>query len=208
MAKKHLPLHIATKQSSRGLCFVEPSERRFSDFLATYLNHPKTASVYLEDGTKVGETYAIWHVTVGERSRLNFKQSQKLNPGGKWYVASKRLDPPSYTIVAGKEHPKMYSGALTAKNWTWIDEEEYPARGAVVQIRHRQAPLKCRIEDVGEGRVRVQFTHEKAWGVAQGQAVAVWHHGRCLGGGTIEFVEAGKPSTALERVKYDDDYFE
>jgi tRNA U34 2-thiouridine synthase MnmA/TrmU len=170
------------------------------------LSHPKTTSVYLEDGRKVGETYAIWHVTVGERSRLNFKESQKLNPGGKWYVASKRVDPPSYTIVAGKGHPKMFSGALTAKNWTWIDEEEFPKRGTVAQIRHRQTPLKCRIEDVGDGRVRVQFTHEKAWGVAQGQSVAVWYHGRCLGGGTIEFVEPGKPSLSLEKVEdYEND---
>jgi len=204
MALNLLPTHIAKKPSSRGLCFVEPSERRFSDFLSTYLSHPKTTAVLLEDGTKVGDTYAIWHVTVGERSRISFPQSQKLNPGGAWYVASKRMDPPSYTIVAGREHPKMYSGGFTAKDWTWIDEEEFPKRGTVAQIRHQQAPLKCLITDLGPGRVRVKFTHAKAWGVAPGQAVAVWHHGRCLGGGTIEFVEPGGETMALENVDYNE----
>ena len=191
-AKSYLPRQIAEKPDSQGLCFVEPSQKKhFSSFLQEYLPVPEPTVVRLENGESVGAHSGIWHVTIGERSRLNFKKSQKLHPGGHWYVAAKSNSPPSYTIVPGRDHPMLYSRALIAKNWRWIDEDEtYEGSGAVAQIRHREAPVACTVERLNKDRVRVNFDIERGvYGATPGQAVAVWLDERCLGGGTIEKAE-------------------
>ena len=189
MAQSFLPRHIAEKPDSQGLCFVEPSQKgHFSTFLQDYLPPPKPVIVRLQSGEAVGTHSGIWHVTIGERSRLNFRKSQQLNPGGHWYVASKSNSPPSYTIVPGRTHPLLWSHALIAKNWRWIDEDEvFEGNCFVTQIRHRETPVVCTVERLGNDRVRIRFDTEKGvYGVTPGQAVAVWLEERCLGGGTIE----------------------
>jgi tRNA-5-taurinomethyluridine 2-sulfurtransferase len=189
MAKSLLPEKIATKPDSQGLCFVEPcSGRHFSTFLKDYLPPPTSASVCLEDGRVVGHHPSIWLATIGERSRLNFRRSQQLNPGGQWYVAAKSVSPPSYTIVPGKDHPMLYSRSLIASHWKWIDENEnWDGESLVAQIRHRQTPLPCTVNSLGHGRMKVNFEVEGGvYGVTPGQAVGVWYGERCLGGGNIE----------------------
>jgi tRNA-specific 2-thiouridylase len=201
-ASSYLPRQIAQKPDSQGLCFVSPSKsvrpvprpqgsqgRHFSDFLREYLPAPEPATVTLEDGQVVGTHSGIFHVTIGERARLNFGGSQKLKPGAKWYVASKSTSPPSYTIVPGGNHPMLYSKALVATDWRWIDKQDDKdyLGGVVAQIRHRQVPIECTLERRGDGNVRVEFEDEKGvYGVTPGQAVAVYLKDRCLGGGIID----------------------
>ena len=189
MARSLLPRHIAEKPDSQGLCFVEPSSgRHFSSFLQEYLPTAKPAAVRLENGQVVGQHVTIWHVTIGERSRLNFKESQQLNPGGQWYVASKSNSPPSYVIVPGRHHPSLFSKGLIARNWRWINEdEECNIKGLVAQIRHRERPVECRVNRLSKGKIKVRFDDiDGVYGVTPGQAVAVWLGDRCLGGGVIE----------------------
>jgi tRNA-uridine 2-sulfurtransferase len=98
------------------------------------------------------------------------------------------MSPPSYTIVPGSDHPKLYSKSLLAKDFHWIDkEEEVPiGEGLVSQIRHRQEPVPCRLRQVNERDVEVIFENERGvYGVTPGQAVAVWLGDRCIGGGII-----------------------
>lgn len=189
MAKTFLPNRVAEKPDSQGLCFVEPSSgRHFSTFLKEYLPAPQSAKVTLENGQVVGNHPAIWLATIGERSRLNFKESQRLNPGGQWYIASKTSSPPQYVIVPGNDHPLLYSHTVFATNWKWIDEDEdWTTDGLVAQIRHRQTPIPCNLELLDEGSVKVEFGCEDGvYGVTPGQAVAVWSGERCLGGGIIK----------------------
>ena len=171
---------------------MEPSNgRHFSTFLQDYLPPAKPAAVKLDDGRLVGQHSAIWHVTIGQRSRLNFRESQKLNPGGQWYVASKSSSPPSYVIVPGRDHHKLFSKGLIARNWIWIDkDEDCNVEGLVAQIRHREPPIMCQVEEVGDAKMRVKFNDVNGvYGVTPGQAVAVWLGERCLGGGIIEKAE-------------------
>jgi tRNA-specific 2-thiouridylase len=191
MAKSRLPSQIAEKPDSQGLCFVEPSSgRHFSTFLKDYLSPTESATVTLENGHVVGTHPSIWLATIGERSRLNFRESQKLNPGGHWYVAQKSKSPPSYVIVPGKDHPMLYSHTLIARDWKWIGEERWCSAGLVAQVRHRQTPVGCAIEKLGNNAVRIVFDTEKGvYGVTPGQAVAVWQDELCLGGGIIESAE-------------------
>jgi len=192
MAKSNLPRHIAEKKDSQGLCFVEPkSGRHFSSFLQDYLPPSKPAIVKLEDGTVVGKHSAIWNVTIGQKSRLVFRESQQLNPGGHWYVASKSSSPPSYVIVPRRDHALLYNNGLIAGNWKWIDEDENcNVEGMVAQIRHRETPVGCTVEPLDHGRVRVRVDgNNSLYGVTPGQAVAIWLGDRCLGGGIIEKAE-------------------
>ena len=171
---------------------MEPSNgRHFSTFLQDYLPPAEPAAVKLDDGRLVGQHSAIWHVTIGQRSRLNFRESQKLNPGGQWYVASKSSSPPSYVIVPGRDHPKLFSKGLIARNWRWIDkDEDCNVEGLVAQIRHRERPIMCKVERVEDAKMRVKFHDVNGvYGVTPGQAVAVWLGERCLGGGIIEKAE-------------------
>jgi tRNA-specific 2-thiouridylase len=188
MAKSLLPNRIAKKPDSQGLCFVEPSSgRHFSTFLKDYLPAPKSANVSLENGQVVGKHPSIWLATVGEKSRLTFRESQKLNPGGQWYIASKKKSPPTYIIVPGNDHPSLFCRTVFVKDWKWIDDDEdWTAKGLVAQIRHRQTPIPCSLELLGQGLVQVEFElKEGVYGVTPGQAVAVWSSERCLGGGII-----------------------
>ena len=201
-ATSYLPRPIAEKPDSQGLCFVSLSKsispvprfsrsqgRHFSDFLREYLPSSEPAIVTLEDGQVVGTHDCIFHVTIGERARLNFGNSQKIKPGAKWYIASKSTWPPSYTIVPGLNHPKLYSKALITRDWRWIDDQDDQdyLGGTVAQIRHRQVPVGCVVEKCGDGNIRVSFEDEKGvYGVTPGQAVALYLEDRCLGGGIID----------------------
>jgi tRNA U34 2-thiouridine synthase MnmA/TrmU len=189
LAKSMLPSHIAEKPDSQGLCFVEPSNgRHFSTFLKDYLPQPRPAVVRLETGEVVGEHPSIWLATIGERSRLNFRLSQIRNPGGQWYVAGKSIEPPSYTIVPGRDHSALYSRSLIARGWRWIDKDEnWTVSGLVAQVRHRAEPVRCSVEYVSKDNVRITFENEEGvYGVTPGQAVAIWLNDRCLGGGIID----------------------
>lgn len=201
-AISYLPHRIAQKPDSQGLCFVSPTKsvsavprprrsegRHFSDFLREYLPPPEPALVTLENGQIVGTHNGIFHVTIGERARLSFGNSQRLKPGMKWYVASKSNSPPSYTIVPGADHPMLYSKGLIARDWRWIDEHDAKDHlgGTVAQIRHRQVPISCTLERCGDHNVHITFDDEKGvYGVTPGQAVAVYLEDRCLGGGIID----------------------
>jgi tRNA-uridine 2-sulfurtransferase len=83
----------------------------------------------------------------------------------------------------------LYSKALVARDWRWIDgqdDKDYIG-GIVAQIRHRQVPVDCTLQSQGDGNVRVEFEDEKGvYGVTPGQAVAVYLEDRCLGGGIID----------------------
>jgi len=188
LAKHMLPEKIAYKPDSQGLCFVEPDDgRHFSTFLRDYLPPPRPAFIQLENGKVVGIHPSIWHATIGQRSRAVFRESQWLHRGN-WYVAAKTTDPPTYTIVPGRDHPMLWSRELIAKKWKWIDEDDdWRGLDLVAQIRHRETPMECTLEVLWNGRIKVRFKDEKGvYGVTPGQAIAVWSGERCLGGGFIE----------------------
>jgi tRNA-5-taurinomethyluridine 2-sulfurtransferase len=186
IAKSLLPRQIADKPDSQGLCFVEPaSGKHFSTFLNEYIASSKPVKVVLESGLVVGTHPSIWYATIGQRCRLNFKESQQLNPGGQWYIAAKETDPPRYVIVPGKGHPRLWSKAATVRDWRWITSREDTPRTVIAQIRHRQSPVECEITEVEEGTMSVRFM-EELYGVTPGQGVAVWDGARCLGGGVID----------------------
>jgi tRNA-5-taurinomethyluridine 2-sulfurtransferase len=190
-AKTLLPSFINEKPESMGLCFVEPTAGpHFSTFLKDFLPLPSPVPLYLENGEQVGMAPSIWHITIGEKSRLDFRKSQQLNPGGRWYVARKTESPAGFVIVPGRDHPSLYGRWLVVSKWKWIDEDEkWEGRPLTAQIRHRQKPIECVLQRMENTKVKLIFTNEKGvYGVPPGQTIAVYDGERVLGGGRIEDV--------------------
>jgi len=70
------------KKDSTGICFI--GERRFKDFLSTYLK-PNPGDMVNVNGETVGQHDGLMYYTLGQRQGLNIGGA-----GAAWYVASKQ----------------------------------------------------------------------------------------------------------------------
>ena len=103
-----------------------------------------------------------------------------------WYVAGKDLDRNVLIAVQGQDHPLLFSNELTSAAVDWIAgaPPALPAR-LTAKTRYRQPDQDCRVEDAGDGRVRVVFDPPQR-AVTPGQSVVFYDGDTCLGGAVIE----------------------
>lgn len=181
IAREHA-FPVAAKKDSTGICFI--GERRFSDFLRRYLP-AQPGPIRSMDGTLVGEHHGLMYYTIGQRQGLGIG-GQRDRPEAPWYVADKNLESNTLLVVQGSTHPALYHRGLICGQTHWIDEE--PPGGThelQAKIRYRQPDQPCRIEGLGNGRCRVEFTVPQR-AVTPGQYVVFYDGDCCLGGGVIE----------------------
>ena len=100
------------KKDSTGICFI--GERRFKDFLSTYLK-PNPGLMVGVDGNKVGEHDGLMYYTLGQRQGLNIG-----GQGEAWYVAGKDVLRNELLVVQGHDHPAMLSQTVTAHTCDWV----------------------------------------------------------------------------------------
>lgn len=170
------------KKDSTGICFI--GERRFKDFLETYL--PAQPGVIEDDhGKVIGHHDGLMYYTLGQR--------QGLGIGGRidaseapWYVAGKDLARNTLIAVQGQNHWLLFSNELTSGpvDWVALAPPELPAR-LTAKTRYRQPDQACHVEDAGNGRVRVVFEQPQR-AVTPGQSVVLYDGETCLGGAVIE----------------------
>ena len=168
------------KKDSTGICFI--GERRFSDFLQTYLP-AQPGRMETPDGDVIGEHQGLMYHTIGQRQGLGIGG---LNGYGSdpWYVAEKDLERNVLIAVQGKQHPLLYGRGLYTWSIDWVDEvPELPLR-CVAKTRYRQPDQSCLLEATEEG-YRVTFD-EPQRAVTPGQSVVFYQGDVCLGGGVIE----------------------
>jgi tRNA-specific 2-thiouridylase len=183
---KSLNLVTHDKKDSTGICFI--GERKFSDFLRTYLP-AQPGPIRTLAGATIGEHQGLMYHTIGQRQGLGIGGVRGGNEEP-WYVVEKQLDSNTLIIVQGAHHPMLYSTGLIASQCNWVSKDA-PGREFVctAKTRYRQPDQRCAVTlvDKGNAAAVVRFDHPQR-AVTPGQSVVFYQGAVCLGGGIIESV--------------------
>lgn len=175
-------LITANKKDSTGICFI--GERKFSDFLKQYLP-AQPGNIETNTGDIIGKHQGLMYHTIGQRQGLGIGGLKNYDESP-WYVAQKDLKRNALIVVQGKQHPLLYTKALTCDKLDWINEEPstFPFKCAA-KVRYRQTDQSCTVDQFEDGRLRVVFdTAQRA--ITPGQSCVFYLDERCLGGGIID----------------------
>ncbi|NVK11707.1 MAG: tRNA 2-thiouridine(34) synthase MnmA [Gammaproteobacteria bacterium] len=171
----------AKKKDSTGICFI--GERRFSDFLATYLPHQPGQIVDL-NGRVVGEHQGLMYYTYGQRQGLGIGGLAGVSDLP-WFVSGKDLDNNRLIVVQGTDHPALFHDVLDASQITWINDAPKVGVKLSAKTRYRQPDQQCVITELTDDGLTVQFD-EPQRAITPGQSVVFYENDVCLGGGVIE----------------------
>ena len=180
LAEKH-ELLTHDKKDSTGICFI--GERRFNDFLETYLPG-QAGNIEDTEGNILGQHKGLMYYTLGQRQGLGIGgvKDQKEAP---WYVESKDLKRNVLVVVQGNQHPLLFSNQLTSSDISWINQEEpsMPLQ-CLAKVRYRQQDQACTL--IKEASIYRVIFEEPQRSVTPGQFIVFYQDDICLGGGVIE----------------------
>ena len=182
LAEKH-DLVTHNKKDSTGICFI--GERRFKDFLETYLP-AQPGDIITPEGTVIAQHEGLMYYTIGQRQGLGIGGVAGA-PEEPWYVAQKQLETNQLLVVQGKNHPLLFEPGLKASQMHWINGEALAAGSrCMAKTRYRQPDQACTLIDVKDDSITVHFdTPQRA--ITPGQSIVLYDGDICLGGGVIEF---------------------
>lgn len=182
-----LGLPNAQKPESQEICFVPDGD--YAGFVASSALArrralpPAGAIVDARSGERLGSHQGAHHFTVGQHRGLgNLTTKEKLFVVG--------LDPERGAVRVGpRAMAQRQELALRDVRWLGaapggVTPEPGARFEALVQVRHRQAPLPAEVELSADGRVHL--TVQEATVAAPGQAAVLYEGDRVLGGGWIE----------------------
>ncbi|MEM1432874.1 MAG: tRNA 2-thiouridine(34) synthase MnmA [Pseudomonadota bacterium] len=166
------------KRDSTGICFI--GERRFRDFLATYLP-PSEGDIVDSTGRMLGRHPGVQFFTIGQR--------QGLGIGGvtgaveaPWLVAAK--DREHNRLVVTQNPADLEAPALEATQLNWIGTAPVVGNPLTARIRHRQPLQACTVTTLSPQHMQVRFEAPQR-AINPGQYVCLYDGTRCLGGGKI-----------------------
>lgn len=166
------------KKDSTGICFI--GERRFKDFLSTYLK-PNPGDMIDPDGNVVNQHDGLMYYTLGQRQGLDIG-----GPGDAWYVVGKNLEQNQLIVAQGHDHPLLFTSEVEASNPDWVDGQGLKVGDKVTaKTRYRQADQACQVTAVNDNLITVRFDQPQR-AVTPGQALVFYDGRRCIGGATIE----------------------
>ncbi len=180
LAEKH-DLLTHDKKDSTGICFI--GERRFNDFLETYLP-VQPGNIEDADGNVLGQHKGLMYHTLGQRQGLGIG-GLKDHKEAPWYVAKKDLTRNVLVVVQGNENDLLYSRQLTCSEISWINQLEptLPLQ-CHAKVRYRQQDQACILTK--EGDLYSVVFEEAQRSVTPGQFIVLYLEDVCLGGGVIE----------------------
>lgn len=187
LAERH-ELVTYDKKDSTGICFI--GERRFKDFLETYLP-AQPGDIITDQGVAIGKHQGLMYHTIGQRQGLGIGGT-KTGSDAPWYVYGKNVKQNELLVVQGKQHPLLFRQSLTASKGTWFDEAllydtDSLNKRLTAKIRYRQADQRCRIslkKDQQASELHLDFDSPQR-AVTPGQSVVLYDQDRCLGGAVI-----------------------
>jgi tRNA-specific 2-thiouridylase len=182
---KELKLAVAEKPDSQDICFV-PNGDYASVVKKVRPEAGQPGEIVDLEGRVLGQHRGLIHFTVGQRRGLEIGgQPEPL------YVV--RLEPETKRVVAGPRSALAVAGArLSGVNWLG----EHQSEGLTAKVRSMARPAPVRFE---AGSIRFEAPE---YGVAPGQAAAIYQGSRVLGGGWIEETEPFRgrhPRRRIER---------
>ncbi len=188
--------HLATwdKKDSTGICFI--GERDFTKFLSQYLP-AKPGDMVTPEGEIVGQHQGLMYHTLGQRKGLGIG-GRKDDSGLPWFAAKKDLPKNQLIVVQGKDHPLLYSQALSASNLHWVSgKAPLPPFQCLAKTRYRQPDQACTITSITKNSKSTTQNAENTsscvvefdspqFAVTPGQSVVFYQGEICLGGGVID----------------------
>ncbi|SFJ01217.1 tRNA 2-thiouridine(34) synthase MnmA [Planctomicrobium piriforme] len=166
-------IRTANKPDSQEICFIPDND--YGRFLNDYRGEQDTAGELVDTaGNVVGQHQGYQHFTIGQRRGLG------VTFGEPRFVV--RIEPDTHRVVLGNKQD-LGRSTLEANRLNWLADVTFPFRGTA-QIRYQHTPGACEVTMVGEDRMQVTFD-DPQFGVAPGQAVAIYDGDRILGGGWI-----------------------
>ncbi len=168
------------KKDSTGICFI--GERRFKDFLQTYLP-AQPGPIRSADGILLGEHQGLMYHTLGQRQGLGIGGVAKREELP-WYVVAKECANNQLTVAQGHDHPALFCNQLTTGAVHWISEIPTLPLHCKAKVRYRQADQACVVTQQ-DSHFIVTFD-EPQWAVTPGQSVVFYQGDICLGGAVIE----------------------
>ena len=169
------------KKDSTGICFI--GERRFSDFLSTYLP-AQPGAIVTDSGVELGTHQGLMYHTIGQRQGLGIGGTKDFDESP-WYVVEKDLEHNKLVVAQGNNNPLLFKQTMTVTSPFWISGAlPAPDFECSAKIRYRQADQRCTVTSC-EGELQVHFeTPQRA--ITPGQSAVFYLDDRCLGGGVIE----------------------
>jgi len=105
-------------------------------------------------------------------------------------VLHKDVDKNVLYVGQEHDHPWLLSTTLGASQVSWVSGEAPSANCPLqAQVRYRQRPQDCEIEETASGGIEVRF-REAQRAVTPGQSVVIYDGEVCLGGGIIDYSDA------------------
>lgn len=173
-------LVTAKKKDSTGICFI--GERDFRQFLKNYIPAKKGEILDLS-GNRVGGHDGAMYYTIGQRRGLNIGGKSGYDDD-RWFVVKKDVGKNILYVNCG-ECDELYSNAIIADEFNWINKPKDMQFEAFVKARYRQPDQKAAIEILMDGKVKITFDKRQR-AINEGQfAVVYTSEGECLGGGKI-----------------------
>ena len=174
-------LITASKKDSTGICFI--GKRDFRPFLAKFLK-PKKGNIETLDGKVVGRHEGASFYTLGQRKGLCIG-----GEGDAWFVVDKDIKKNKLIVAQGKNHPALFTDALTANSLSFITDIPKAPFTCTAKVRYRQEDQKCIVEKLDQDTAHVQFLSPQR-AVTPGQSIVFYLGDICLGGGIIQKVGA------------------
>ena len=179
-------LQTFDKKDSTGICFI--GERRFSDFLSTYLA-AQPGRIRSPEGITLGQHQGLIYHTLGQRQGLGIGGVQ----GGldaPWYVAAKDLGSNELIVCQGKDHPALYSTTIEVHQLHWVN---HPIQSGPIsaKLRYRQADQTGTItaHNLEQNTLTVTFEVPQR-AATPGQWACFYQQDVCVGGGIIQSTNA------------------
>lgn len=161
----------AERKDSQGLCFVGKVD--FPSFLKSHI--PPQNGLIMDTSWKIiGEHDGAFQYTIGQRKGIG------VGGGPARFVVEKDVEK-NIIIVWEEDDPRLYRIECSLTDMNWLTDERPKACDA--QIRYRQKPQACRLEE-WEDSIRVIFeTPQRA--ITPGQVCALYDADRVLWSGII-----------------------
>lgn len=173
---KEQKLPVANKPDSQEICFIPDND--YAGFIdrAAGDRVPKPGNFVTAEGEILGRHKGITHYTIGQRKGLN------LALGHPVFVTDIR--PETGEVVIG-ENADVFSDELYCHkiNFMAMEHLDEPRR-VRAKIRYAHQGEDCRLERVGEDKIKVTFDRPVR-AITPGQAVVFYENDYVLGGGTI-----------------------
>ena len=169
-------LAVAQKPDSHDICFVPSGDN--AGWLRDRLGS-EVGAIVDQDGTKLGEHKGAYTYTIGQRKGLGLTIPS--TDGAPRFVL--KIEPVSNTVVVGTRQDLAVT-TMIGENPIWCGPAVggTPTRGHV-QIRAHGQPLACTY--FFDGTNLIAELDEPLFGLATGQAMAIYDGDRVVGSATI-----------------------